>query len=153
MSNRFFTSILALEEAKLTHSQRNRCIALFALQDNPFGMLSQSLYSRALERQNLQKQTIAEQRGEIAQITSLKEFLLDEYSKMNEEVHRKKMETLHLEQLLFDQFDELNDNLIVEDVGIDLVDQLNQSEKLNKILLQTLEQAIIEIQRLITLSN
>ncbi len=153
MDNGFLTSLLTLNDTKLTHSQRSRCMALFALQDNPFGMLSQSLYSRALERQNSHKRTIADQKNEIEEINSLKELLLEEYRKMNDVMQQKQKETLHLEQLLLDQFDELNDELIVEDVGNDLVDQLNQSEKLNRLLLQVLNQAMLEIQRFITMSN
>ncbi len=148
-----FAGLVALVDTKLTHSQRSRCMTLFALQDNPFGMLSQSLYSRALERQNSHKRTIADQRDEIEEINSLKEFLLEEYQKMNDVMHQKQKDTLRLEQLFLDQFDELNDELIVEDVGNDLVDQLNQSEKSNRLLLQLLNQALLEIQRFITMSN
>lgn len=151
--NNVLASIVALDDTKLTHSQRNRCMTLFALQENPFGMLSQWLYSRALERENSHTRTIEIQRQEIDEINSLKDFMLAEYQKMNTIIIQKQQETASLEKLLFNEINALKWDVTVTNKNRDLMEELHQLENLNKILLQSLYQAMREIQKLITLSN
>ena len=163
-----FTGLFALNDAKLTASQRNRCLTLYALQDDPFGMFSQWLYSRSLERENSHYQTISEQKKEIEHVNAFKETLLSEIDeansfkdsllseleKMNNIARQKEEQTNTLEQVLIDEVSKLKsdiDKTTPEDRNLKAI--IQQLEEDNLMLRQTLIQAVIEIEKLITRSN
>lgn len=162
------TGLFALSDAKLTTSQRNRCLTLYALQDDPFGLFSQWLYSRSLERENSYFQTISEQKkeiehvkafketllSEIEEVNSFKDSLLSELEKMNAIAQQKEEQTSILEQVLIEEVSKLKSNIDrITPKNRNLLNIIQQLEKDNLMLRQTLIQAVKEIEKLITRSN
>ncbi len=148
------TGLLALNDANLTTSQRNRCLTLYALQDDSFGMFSQWLYSRSLERENIQNRTIIEQEEKIKKIKTFETFLIEENNRIKKLLEQKQEEMSNLEQTLVDELSLFKSQLRPNNNDDkDLLEIIESLEALNEMLLQSLYQAMLEIQRFIGLSN
>ena len=148
------TGLFALNEVNLTASQKNRCLTLYAMQDDPFGMLSQWLYSRSLERENTYSRTISNQQKEIENASAFKESLLSEINKMKALALERDLQTATLEHSLFDEVHKLKSSISgANPMNEKLLNELDKLKNDNKMLRQTLYQAMIEIQKLITRSN
>lgn len=152
-TSHMLAGLALVDDQKLTTSQRNRCMTLFALQDDPFGMMSQVLYSKALERENRQTEIIQNQQLAIASESENRRKLLSQISELRNLLDARDQQISILETGLLGEISRLKLERDIHPSDVPLLDEINELMNTNAILMRSLEMALDEILRLIGNNN